>query len=226
MSLYQLHLYEDRIEAGAEPIYLPRAPRAIYVVEGDAMLEYDLGAQHQPANTGWVGGGQLTILTGARGAKLWRWELQPVQRPVEAGFLSSAPRAHSISKLSAEITLDAGFDWLMRCDRVEFPPGGIAHTHVHQGPGIRCTLHGEIAIEIDGARHTHGAGEAWLELGRDPVLAPTTPHAETAFIRCFLLPQACRGRSSIRYVKIEDAQRPKDQRYHVFAERLLTLGGN
>jgi hypothetical protein len=128
-----------------------------------------------------------------------------------------------VCKLSETIELDARQHWLMRCDKVEFPPGGIAHTHVHQGPGIRCCLHGEITIETLGTKHRHGPGDAWLELGHAPVLAPTTRERETAFIRCFVLPRACRGRSSIRYVNPEDMDKQKLQRYHVFGERFMAL---
>src|SRR5919202_2468220 len=111
----------------------------------------------------------------------------------------------------------------MRIDRVAFPPGGIAYTHVHQGPGIRCCRRGEIRIEVHGRASTYGPGEAWLERGFEPVLAPTTDHGETEFIRCFVLPRGCRGRSSIRYVLPEDAARPKRQSYHVFGERFIEV---
>ena len=36
---------------------------------------------------------------------------------------------------------------LLRCDRVDFPPGGVAHRHVHPGPGIRRILYGELTID-------------------------------------------------------------------------------
>ena len=43
-------------------------------------------------------------------------------------------------------TAPAG-DYLLRCDRVDFPPGGEAFLHTHQGPGIRVLLFGSIRIE-------------------------------------------------------------------------------
>ena len=36
-----------------------------------------------------------------------------------------------------ELTERPAGDWLVRCDRVDFPPGGIAYTHTHPGPGLR-----------------------------------------------------------------------------------------
>jgi hypothetical protein len=74
-----------------------------------------------------------------------------------------------------------------------------------------------------GHRHVHGPGEAWFELGHAPVLAPTTEATSTTFIRCFILPRACRGRSSIRIVRPEDAGKPNTQKYHVFGERFIDL---
>ena len=111
----------------------------------------------------------------------------------------------------------------MRCDTVGFPKGGIAYTHVHQGPGIRVCLDGEIRIETEGAPHRYGPGDAWFESGLMPVLAPTSEDAETSFVRCFVLPRGCKGRSSIRYVRPEDATKPKTQRYRILAERFIEL---
>ena len=34
-----------------------------------------------------------------------------------------------------EVDLDPAAEWLMRCDRVDFEPGGIAYRHTHPGPG-------------------------------------------------------------------------------------------
>jgi hypothetical protein len=222
MSTYLLRLYEDTLPAPAAPIYLPLAARALYVVDGGVTVEMPSGGQHHAAGSAWVGQEPITLIAGDEGARLWRWELLAQGQVADAG-LRSAPGASSTCKLSAEIELDTAFDWLMRIDRVGFPPGGIAFTHVHQGPGIRCVLNGEITIETEGKTNVHKAGEPWLERGHFPVLAPTTEKSETEFIRCMLLPRQCKGRSSIRYVLAEDAGKPKRQRYHVFGERFIEL---
>lgn len=219
---FQMRLYEDVIAPGLAPVYLPAARRAIYVVKGDVSIEFTDGAQHQRAEGAWLGDSDVALLAGAHGATLWRWELMTGNAPT-SGEIASSPGASSTLKLDAPIELDPRQHWLMRCDKVQFPPGGVAHTHVHQGPGVRCTLEGEITIETLGASHTHGPGQAWLELGHAPVLAPTTEARDTTFIRCFILPRACRGRSSIRYVKPEDTSLAKPQKYHVFGERFITL---
>lgn len=220
MSQLLMRLVEDRIPAGHAPIYLPRASRALYVVEGGITVEFPEGSQHAPRQTAWLGDSEATLIGGSEDALIWRWELHDAERPLPVE-LRSAPGTTSTLKLEQAVDLDPRTDWLMRCDRVDFPPGGVALTHVHQGPGIRCVLSGEITIDTLGAAHVHPEGQAWFELGHAPVLAPTTPESPTTFIRCFLLPRSCRGRSSIRYVLAEDTAKPKRQQYHVFGERFI-----
>ena len=111
----------------------------------------------------------------------------------------------------------------MRCDRVDFPPGGIAYTHTHRGPGIRCLLTGEIRVEVKGASHTVTPGEPWFEAGPDPVLAFASERVPTAFARVMILPRELKGKSSIRYVKAEDQDKPKTQRYQVFCDEFIDL---
>jgi len=223
MQKFNLRLFEDRIPAQHAPIYLPSLPRSVYVVEGGVSIEFASGSQHVVEGTAWIGDGEVAFLSGGADVVLLRWELQPMGQQARPGELRSAPAAASTCKLERLIELDDGMSWLMRCDRVSFPPGGVALTHVHQGPGIRCCMEGEITIETEGETHVHGPGDAWFELGHAPVLAPTTPTRATSFVRCFILPQGCRGRSSIRIVRKEDADKINTQQYHVFGERFLRL---
>ena len=222
MAAVTLRLLEDVIPVGAGPAYLPHAERALYVVEGDVTVEFPDGAQNQQAGGAWLGAGPIALSATGADARVWRWEMVG-PAPNRDGRIASAPAMSSWVLLSATLDLDPAQEWLMRCDRVSFPPAGVAWTHVHQGPGIRCCQNGEITIETEGRRSTYGPGEAWLELGFEPVLAPTTPDVPTCFIRCFLLPRACRGRSSIRYVHAEDVAREKVQQYFVFGERFVAL---
>lgn len=222
MQRLVLRLLEDRVPANGDPVYLPAiAARTLYVVEGDATIETGLGATHQAQGSAWIGGDAVAMLAGGQGARLLRWEL--VAPSEDDGVLRAAPHCNSAVANAASIELDPGFGWLMRCDRVSFPKGGIAYTHIHQGPGIRYCLEGSIRIESEGHVSAYGAGEAWFESGSAPVLAPTSPDAETSFVRCFILPRACKGRTSIRYVRPEDASKPKVQRYRVLGERFIEL---
>jgi hypothetical protein len=129
------------------------------------------------------------------------------------------PEAGPGALLSAEVELDPAESWLMRCDRVDFPPGGIAHRHTHPGPGIRCLLAGSIRIESAGEAHDYGPLEPWFESGPEPVLATTSATEPSAFVRVMLLPREWEGRRTIGYVDPADAEKPKTQRATVYFDR-------
>ena len=82
--------------------------------------------------------------------------------------------------LAAAVDVRPG--WLMRHDRIDFPPGGIAYRHTHPGPGIRYLLSGALTIDSGGEKHTYGPGEPWFESGPEPVLATASETEETAFV--------------------------------------------
>jgi quercetin dioxygenase-like cupin family protein len=123
--------------------------------------------------------------------------------------------------LSSEVALPDDGSLLLRCDRVDFPPGGVAYLHTHQGPGIRVLLFGTIRIETQGQTHSYAPLEAWFEPGPEPVFAAASESEPTAFVRCMVLPVRLQGQSSIRYVRDEDAEKPKPQRYSVFVDELV-----
>ena len=134
----------------------------------------------------------------------------------EAHFGASRVDGHA---LLWELTGNPGpGEWILRCDRVDFPPAGIAYRHVHPGPGIRRILHGELTIDRDGVMHTYRVGESWLEEADDPVLATASPTEETAFVRVLLLPAEWAGKRTIRYLDPADDERPKLQRATVLLE--------
>lgn len=117
-----------------------------------------------------------------------------------------------------EVELDPGTGWLLRCDRVDFKPGGVAHRHTHPGPGIRRLLFGAITIESVGRVQTFGPGQAWFERGPDPVLATTSVDEPSAFVRVMLVPAALAGQRTISYVDPADAGKPRTQKATIFCE--------
>jgi hypothetical protein len=123
--------------------------------------------------------------------------------------------------LSCEVDLDPRTPWLARCDRVDFPPGAIAYTHVHPGPGIRYVLHGELEIRSEGEVNVYGPGGVWFERGPDPVYAVAGP--ESAFVRVLLLPAEWEGKRTVRYVDPADGDKPRLQRPTVFFDHALEL---
>lgn len=127
------------------------------------------------------------------------------------------------SLLSCPVQLDRDAAWVVRCDRVEFPPGGVAYRHTHPGPGIRYLLHGEIAIHTEGGVTRYASGEAWFEAGPEPVYAVASSNGPTAFVRVLVLPAEWQGRRTIRYVDPADEDKPKLQRATVLLEQPLVL---
>jgi hypothetical protein len=198
-----LALVEDELPPGGR-LALAAATRALYVVAGAVRA----GETNISADNGRIDTGALELAS-PTGARVWRWELLP------AGI---APRAGTRGLLAAELKTAPDEDWLLRLDSVAFPVGGCAYTHVHQGPGIRCLLAGEIRIDSEG-RSTHlRPGQAWYETGPDPVFAQASAKQPTRFIRAMVLPRRLLGTSSIRYVLPEDRDKPKTQSYRVFAD--------
>jgi quercetin dioxygenase-like cupin family protein len=125
--------------------------------------------------------------------------------------------------LSRPVRLDPFADWVARCDRVDFPKGGVAYTHTHPGPGVRYLIHGELEIRTEGRSTFFGPGGAWFESGPDPVYAAASTHAETSFVRVLLLPAEWAGRRTIRYVDPADEEKPKLQRATVYLEHAIHL---
>lgn len=215
MVTHRLGLHTDRLEPGT-PAALPAAVRVIYVWQGSLTLRAAGQAATLAANSAWHGTVAAELAAGAEGVVLLRWELVPA---------GAAPGA--VAGGDSRLTLEHGVELadpaghLVRCDRVDFPPGGVAHLHTHQGPGIRCLLAGQITVEVGGQRSVLAPGQAWFEAGPDPVLARASEREPTSFARVMLLPRALRGRPSIRYVRAEDQDRPRSQRYQVFCDEPL-----
>jgi hypothetical protein len=127
------------------------------------------------------------------------------------------------ARLAAEVELDRDREWIVRCDRIDFPPGGFAYAHTHPGPGIRCLLFGSIRIESGGETGPYGPLEPWFESGADPIFAAASETEPTAFVRVMLLPREWMGKRTIRYVDPADDDKPKLQRPTVFFDRPLAL---
>ncbi len=210
MAAFVLALYTDRLAPKAALLApLAAANRVVYVREGDATVRAGGQAATLATNSAWHGAVGCEIAAGANGATLLRWELGP------------APAGEPTLARTVELADPSGY--LIRCDRVDFPPGGVAYTHTHRGPGIRCLLAGEIRVEVNGDAHAVKPGEAWFEAGPDPVLAFASDREPTSFARVMILPRELKGKSSIRYVRPEDEAKPKTQRYQVFCDEFINL---
>jgi quercetin dioxygenase-like cupin family protein len=120
-----------------------------------------------------------------------------------------------------ELTERPAGDSLLRCDRVDFPPGGVAYLHTHPGPGLRVLLEGSIRIETQGASHEYAPFEWWYETGPEPVFAAASATEATAFVRVMVLPAEWEGKRTIGYVDPADADKPKLQSARIYLEHRL-----
>jgi hypothetical protein len=217
VSKQTLRLYTDRLGPGATDALAP-TNRIIYVAEGTAIIRGGGSAASLDTNSAWQGNAAITITAGPGGARVLQWDLSAGGPAMLAGA-----NLKSELTLEAEPRIEQGVDYLMRCDRVDFPPGGVAFTHTHQGSGIRCLQSGRIRIETQGHDFRIEPDGAWFETGSDPVFAETWPDGPSHFIRVMILPRAIRGKSSIRYVNVQDQDKPKSQKYQVFVDEPIVL---
>lgn len=218
----ELRLYKDEI-APAAAVLLPARADAIsslYVVSGGLRIAAaglcgvcGTNSALHVTNTVQLTGGSLTSV-------VLRWELAAAGSPQT---LLSGTGVSSKALLSASLALPRTQSYLLRCDRVDFPPKGEAFLHTHQGGGIRCLLFGGIEIETKGARHAYGPLGAWFEAGPDPVYAGASATEPSAFVRLMVLPRALLGKSSLSYVNAEDQAKPKSQCYQVFIDAPIEL---
>jgi quercetin dioxygenase-like cupin family protein len=207
-----LRLGEYTLATGAPALSLPPAPRVLYVIRGDAVARAGGADVRLDAGVAWHTAASCAVRGAAAGATLLCWEV------VRAGA------AGGRALLEHALDLDAGRDWLMRCDRVDFDPGGVALPHGHRGGGIRYLLAGALEVMVgDGAPRRMTPGSAWFESGREPVLARAAPDAVTSFVRCAILPREIRGASSIVYVDPDDAARGRPRTYTVWVDEPIEL---
>jgi hypothetical protein len=204
-----LRLYEDTLSNAAGLVLREPRPRMIFVVHGSVTI----GGSRFADGEAWHGNKPAELTAGEAGATCWRFEL--------SGDADATPRIEGVTtreKLSAALeTLPAG-ELLMRGDSVGFPPGGCAFLHTHQGPGLRVLLEGGIRIDTHGRSTSYGPGGAWYETGPDPVFAQAAADRPSRFIRVMVLPRALLGKSSIKYLREEDAAKPKVQQYKSFVD--------
>lgn len=216
---YDLRLVEDELAPGAR-IAVPALAgfRVTYVAHGGAEVAPSGGGRQElEENSARFGAEVCAVKAGAGGATLWRWEMVRG----EGGWRAEGDEATCVLKASHGLELDPSEEWMMRCDRVDFPPGGIAYTHVHSGPGLRCLLRGELMVRVeDSEEWMVRPGETWFERGPDPIYARASDEP-TSFVRAMAVPRAYRGRTTITYVKAEDADKPKPQQYTRFVDEFI-----
>ena len=218
---YQLSLYKDEIAPQAA-VSMPAGPalRAMYVIHGGLRISTDHFSGVLGGNSAFHTTDVTHLSAGHLTTWILRWQLSP------AGAIDAVATGNGVvSKklLSASMVLNPAKDYLLRCDRVDFPPGGEALTHTHRGGGIRCLLAGAIDIHTNNTVHRYLPLEPWFEAGPEPVYAKAAPAVDSAFTRVMILPRELLGKSSITYVKAEDLDKPKNQKYQIFIDAPIAL---
>ena len=156
-------------------------------------------------------------MAGPDGARVLRYELV-TGSAAEAGAAGRSG-VESRTLLEHAIALDPAARYLMRCDRVDFDPGGEALPHGHRGGGIRCLLQGRLDVKVaEGPFRSMRPGDAWFESGKESVHAVASKDEATSFIRVSILPREIQGKSSIVYVDQGTAARSRPRRYTVFVD--------
>jgi hypothetical protein len=212
MTTPTLRLFRDRLGPGHSRA-LPPAPRVLYAATGDVTVSHDGATATIGADSAWHGAGACVVSGGAVEITALRWELVP----------AGAPRVGDLV-LEQALDLAPSAAWLMRCDRVDFDPGGGALPHRHRGGGIRCLVAGALEVTVGkAAPRLVQPGGAWFESGREPVLARASATEPTSFIRVAILPAEILGKTSIRYVDPNDAARGRPRRYTVWVDAPIAL---
>jgi len=207
-----LRLFRDRLMPG-ERRTLPPANRVLYAQAGGAAVCQPGATTAFTVDAAWHGPGACELAAGDGGATLLRWELVPCDATADGELV-----------LEQVMDLSGAGAWLMRCDRVDFDPGGVALPHRHRGGGIRCLVAGGLEVTVgDAPPRSVRPGGAWFESGREPVLARASATQPTSFIRVSILPAEIRGQSSIVYVDPADAARGRPRRYTVWVDAPIEI---
>ena len=223
MSGFSLRLIEDRLAAGAALGALPPWHRVVYAAQGEVGVRRAGGETRVEGGKAVFAGGACALQAGPAGALVLRYELVRGPDGPDAAH-PAGPGVESRLTLEHPVELDPRAPHLMRCDRVDFDPGGEALPHGHRGGGIRRLMAGRMDLKVgEGPFRTMWPGDAWFESGKEPVHAVAAQDEPTAFIRVSILPREIRGRSSILYVNPADAARSRPRTYTVFVDDPIEL---
>src|SRR5262249_27469554 len=177
-SSYTLRLCEDTLPTAGRGA-LGALNRVLYARRGSARIVAAEREVRLGEGQAWLGALGCELHGGDTRATAPRFELGPGGEPLD---LMSVGTTRML--LEHAIDLNPRADYLMRADRVDFAPGGVALPHRHRGGGIRCLLEGALEVTVGEAparRVTPGG--AWFESGREPVLAVASKDEPSSFVR-------------------------------------------
>jgi quercetin dioxygenase-like cupin family protein len=219
---YTLELIRDTFPAGARAVLPFPLNRVLYVASGEIAVTAEGKEARLEGETGWHSPKSCAIVAGPHGAVVLRYQLRGDDE--SASGATPEPGVVSDPLLAHAVDVDPTRPYLIRNDRVDFEPGGVALPHRHKGGGIRCLIEGRLDLRVEGhPPRTIEPGQAWFESGREPVYAAADPALPTSFVRVSILPRAIRGQSSIMYVDPADAARGRPRRYTVYVDEPIEI---
>ena len=216
---FTLSLCEDTLPAAGRAA-LGALNRVLYVRRGSVTVTSDARETRLAEGEAWHSAQACRVVASEAGGSVLRFELScgVAARDLVAGGKTNVLLEHAVD-------LDPRAEYLMRADRVDFAPGGVALPHRHRGGGIRCLIAGTLEVtvgELPARKVTPGGG--WFESGREPVLALASKDEATSFVRVAILPREIRGRTSIMYVDPNDAERGRPRTYTVYVDEPIEIG--
>ena len=220
---YRLVLSECRLNRQSKNVQLNgNVSRVVFILEGTAIIREGSNTQSiLKQNSAIYSKNPLEIAFDGIKNVILIWELLH-ESYVHSDHLSET-YSEVTKKLESEIDLDSEGVYLIRCDRVDFPLGGIAYTHTHKGPGIRYLVSGSLDVTVNGETSHILPNQAWFETGPQHVYASSSEIIASSFVRVMILPISIKGLKSIEYVLEEDDDKPKLQQYKMFIDSDLDI---
>jgi quercetin dioxygenase-like cupin family protein len=219
MGKYILRIFHDRYAPGTSA-ELPACTRVTYCVSGSAEITSDKQAAlaaDQACHTS----SPALVKVGAGDTLLWRWEFVRVENVFDGKIRLDGVESRNAGVYTLE--MDPNFPRMIRCDRVNFPPGGIAYHHIHAGPGVRSLLTGSLYLDSGGRQWQGTPGSTWIEHGPEEVLARADDDLPSSFVRVMIIPRDYQGKSTITYVRPEEADLPRVQTYDRYLDEFIDI---
>jgi hypothetical protein len=204
--MMRLALFEERLNGGT--VVLPRAVHGIYLRQGSVTLN---GAPLAPDGGTFAKGAATLSGTG----EVWRFEVADVSA-------LASPEEYARMILAHPVSRDPAAPFVLRMDRVDFPPEGATPRHGHAGPGIRRLLSGRLLAEVGEEAHRIDPSGAWFETGTDPVIGRVMAPG-SAFVRCMVLDADLLGRPTFRAWDAAEAAKPRGASSRLFFDTLTAL---
>ena len=221
--VYRLVLSECTLSSQSKNIQLNgNVSRVVFILEGIAVIREGSGTESTLSkNSAIYSNNTLEISYEGIKSVILIWEvLHDLYPPSQC---ISEIYNDVTKKLESEINLQSEGAYLIRCDMVDFPLGGIAYTHTHKGPGIRYLMSGSLDVTVNGETAHILPHQAWFETGPQHVYAVSSETVLTSFVRVMVLPVSIKGLKSIEYVLKEDDDKPKLQQYTMFIDSDLHI---